>query len=267
VTGPVGRRVRPAHLLVVLLLVLVTGSAATAGSLITGKQIKDGSLTGKDVRDRSLTAGDLAPGTVPDAVAGPSGPAGTMGPAGPIGNDGAPGPEGPVGPRGEPGPQGEAGPPGTSSPVLAARGERVATGCGSTASQTVPASTQGTKLLWRHVAFDNASIIPTACANSGDLVVPEAGLYLVTAAVEWPAAGDAGTRTIGVRTGDSAPFLVADSRANAAGRPLQQSVSTLVRLRAGERIQVWVYNGAQAGLVLDSALFTSNVTLHRVSGG
>lgn len=265
-TGRVGRRVRTGPLLVVLLLVLATGSAATAGSLITGAQVKNGSLTGKDVRDRSLTAGDLAPGAVPSAVPGPSGPAGPVGEAGPRGSDGAPGPEGPAGPRGEPGARGEVGPAGTPPTVLAARGERVATGCG-TAPQTVPPSTQGTKLLWRHVAFDNASIIPTACASSGDLRVPEAGLYLVTAAVEWPAAGDAGTRTVGVRTSDSAPFLVADTRANAPGRPLQQSVTSLVRLTVGDRVQVWVYNGAQEGLNLDPGLFTTNVTLHRVSSG
>lgn len=45
-----------------LLVGSVTG--ATAGSLITGKQIKDGTVTTKDIKDRSLRGTDLANGTV-----------------------------------------------------------------------------------------------------------------------------------------------------------------------------------------------------------
>lgn len=94
---------------------VVTGGSATAASLVTGRQVKDGSvagrdvaggsLTGRDVRDRSLTGSDL------DAsVRGPVGPPGQVGDQG---SPGPSGPTGPAGPTGPPGPAGVAGPPGT----------------------------------------------------------------------------------------------------------------------------------------------------------
>ena len=45
-----------------LLVGSVTG--ATAGSLITGKQIKNSSVTGKDIKDGSLSGGDVAGGSI-----------------------------------------------------------------------------------------------------------------------------------------------------------------------------------------------------------
>jgi hypothetical protein len=67
-----------AALLAGALFASATGGAV-AGSLITGKQIKDGSVTGKDLKDKSVAASDLAA----DArVPGPAGPAGVTGPPG-----------------------------------------------------------------------------------------------------------------------------------------------------------------------------------------
>jgi hypothetical protein len=71
---------------VVALLFVVAGSA-TAASLITGKQVKNGSLTGLDVKDRSLTARDFK-----GSLRGPVGPAGTPGAAGATGATGPAGP-------------------------------------------------------------------------------------------------------------------------------------------------------------------------------
>ena len=101
----------------------VVGGPAGAANLITGKQIKDGtvagrdvangSLTGADVRDGSLTRRDF--GTLPQGPQGPGGPrgaTGARGPAGPVGSTGAPGPTGPTGPqdfRGLRGPNGDRG--------------------------------------------------------------------------------------------------------------------------------------------------------------
>jgi hypothetical protein len=67
-------------------LCLVFGSVggAVAGSMVTGKQIKDGTVTGKDVKDGSLASADLA-----DAAA-----SGAPGPQGAPGAPGAPGPAG-----------------------------------------------------------------------------------------------------------------------------------------------------------------------------
>jgi hypothetical protein len=47
--------------LAALALFLVLGGTATARALITGADVRDGSLTGRDVRDHSLTGDDLAP--------------------------------------------------------------------------------------------------------------------------------------------------------------------------------------------------------------
>jgi hypothetical protein len=47
------------HLVVALVACLACAGTATAATLITGKQVKDGSLTGKDVKDRSLTSHDF----------------------------------------------------------------------------------------------------------------------------------------------------------------------------------------------------------------
>jgi hypothetical protein len=113
----------------VLLLLVVSlgvGGTAAAVSMVTGKQIKDGtvrgrdvgngSLTGADVADRSLTAADFR-----GSVQGPAGPQGAAGPEGAAGPQGPVGPHGAAGPKGDPGPQGPAGPAG-------AKGDKGATG-------------------------------------------------------------------------------------------------------------------------------------------
>ena len=106
-----------AVLLAVLGISLVLGGTAGAVSLVTGKQIKDGtvrsrdigngSLTGADVADKSLTAADFS-GSV-QGPAGPAGPAGAAGPTGPTGPAGPTGPQGPAGPQGPKGDKGSTG--------------------------------------------------------------------------------------------------------------------------------------------------------------
>ena len=74
-------------------LVVGVGGTATAATLITGAQIKDGSVYGRDlangrvsgtdVRDESLTAADFT-----GSLQGPAGPTGPTGPQGPAGASG-----------------------------------------------------------------------------------------------------------------------------------------------------------------------------------
>jgi len=66
-----------AALLAGALFASATGGAV-AGSLITGKQIKNGSVTGKDIKDQSLKTGDLSADTV-TALTGQTGTAGAPG--------------------------------------------------------------------------------------------------------------------------------------------------------------------------------------------
>ena len=94
---PTSMRHRPviAVLVAVIALLLTVGGTAVAASLITGKDVKNGSLTGKDVKDKSLTRKDFK-GSV-SGPAGAAGPAGAQGPAGPAGAAGAAGAAGPAG--------------------------------------------------------------------------------------------------------------------------------------------------------------------------
>jgi hypothetical protein len=102
VTGMVSwmrRRLTYANVLVTALAFLVLAGTSvaqdavtSATALITGKQVKNGSLTGKDVKDHSLTKKDFK-GSVRGAT-GPQGIQGVQGPQGPQGvkgDTGAPG--------------------------------------------------------------------------------------------------------------------------------------------------------------------------------
>ncbi len=87
------RQISPATVIALLALFVSLTGTATAITLITGRNVKDGSLTGKDVRDGSLKKADLERG----ATSGPRGPAG---PAGPAGEPGEPGLRGAKGEEG-----------------------------------------------------------------------------------------------------------------------------------------------------------------------
>jgi hypothetical protein len=78
-------------------------AAASAGAttLITGAQVRDGSLTGADVRDRSLGVRDLT-SRARNSLRGRRGPRGATGAAGPQGDAGPRGGAGPQGPKGDP---------------------------------------------------------------------------------------------------------------------------------------------------------------------
>lgn len=73
-----------------LMLMLSAGAGATAALMITGKQIKNGTVTGKDIKNRSLAAKDLSRAAKIKlrGRVGPAGPAGARGPAGPAGLSG-----------------------------------------------------------------------------------------------------------------------------------------------------------------------------------
>jgi hypothetical protein len=98
------------------LVVAVAATSATARSLITGLQIKNGSIASVDIADGTIKSRDLAPSLrhAQSVVPGPQGPQGAQGeagPQGPKGDAGAQGAQGPTGPQGATGAQGPAGPP------------------------------------------------------------------------------------------------------------------------------------------------------------
>jgi hypothetical protein len=77
----------------VVALSIVGGGVAGAARLITGKQIKDGSITGWDIKNHSLKPVDFK-----GSVRGPRGREGAEGPRGAQGPQGIQGPQGPAGP-------------------------------------------------------------------------------------------------------------------------------------------------------------------------
>jgi hypothetical protein len=81
---------RPRHATIVayLALFVALGGTSYAAIVVTGKNVKDGSLTGKDVRNRSLAGIDLSKSTVKSL----RGQAGARGLQGPKGETGAPAP-------------------------------------------------------------------------------------------------------------------------------------------------------------------------------
>ncbi|WP_157592179.1 hypothetical protein [Solirubrobacter soli] len=107
-------RLRPSPSMVVACaaVVLACGGSAAAATLITGAQIKDGSLTGADVRDGSLTRADLSAEAQTSAT-------GTRGPRGRRGPRGFRGPQGLQGPPGANGTNGAPGAPGAPGSALA----------------------------------------------------------------------------------------------------------------------------------------------------
>jgi hypothetical protein len=83
----------------VMLLALVSAGTATAGKMITGKQIEHGTVTGADIKKGTLNSKHLPDGAKDtlNGAAGQAGPAGLAGPAGPAG------PQGPAGQDGQDG--------------------------------------------------------------------------------------------------------------------------------------------------------------------
>jgi hypothetical protein len=101
---PTSMRHRPvlAVLVAVIALLLTVGGTAVAAKLITGKDVKDGSLTGTDIMNKSLTGKDVKNKslTLKDFKGSVRGPAGAQGPAGSAGAQGLAGSAGATGPAG-----------------------------------------------------------------------------------------------------------------------------------------------------------------------
>jgi hypothetical protein len=93
---------------------LAVATAGTAGvqALITGAQIKDGTIESRDIENGTIRRADIGRGAI-ESLEGDRGPRGAQGPTGPAGVQG---PAGAPGPQGESGPQGAAGAEGSQGP-------------------------------------------------------------------------------------------------------------------------------------------------------
>jgi hypothetical protein len=101
----------------IAVFVALGGSATAATLVVTGRDVRDGSLTGRDIKNGSLTRADLAAGTLRSVGdPGPKGENGTAGPKGESGPQGAKGEAGATGASGERGAAGLAGAQGDRGP-------------------------------------------------------------------------------------------------------------------------------------------------------
>lgn len=170
-------RLTSAHAIAAVALFVSLGSSATAAIVITGKDVKDGSLTTKDVKDSSLLAKDFKPGELPRTnVVGSPGGAGPAGPAGPQGERGPAGETGPAGPQGDPGRDGAAGLAGAKGD-LGPQGEKGAPGATGATGLTGPQGPAGPTGL---------NFARTIVVAPGD--TPQAGGLNLRAAIERAAA-------------------------------------------------------------------------------
>jgi hypothetical protein len=100
--------------IIAVALSLTGGTAYAAHSLITGAEVKDGSLTGADLQKGSLNTSELSGGAIRD-LRGGNGQDGKNGTQGSAGAQGPAGPQGPKGDTGTQGPQGPHGPAGADA--------------------------------------------------------------------------------------------------------------------------------------------------------
>ena len=194
-------RQRPPSAMVIacLALSIALGGTASAAVLITGKEVKDGSLSGRDIANRSLTGLDVRDRSLTplDFNGSVQGPAGTAGPQGPKGDGGQQGPAGASGPQGPKGDRGEQGPAGASGP----------------AGPAGPAGTQGPSGVsgweFRTAGVD---INPRAAASH----------------TQWQVNCPAGKRPLGGGVSVSAPYY---------SQVQESAPATLVR--PGDRVACW----------------------------
>ena len=135
-----------------LVIAAISGvGGATAASLITFRQIKDGTVASVDVKDASLKLVDLKASTR-DALSqpGPTGPQGEQGQVGPTGPQAPAGAAGSAGPQGDAGaigptdPKGDTGPAGPQGPS-GAQGPQGAEGISNVITLALPAGATHTR--------------------------------------------------------------------------------------------------------------------------
>jgi hypothetical protein len=214
-------RISPATVIACIAVVLaLTGSAFAAKALITGSDIKDGSITRADlsrgtVRSLKGRRGPAGAAGVdgfqgPQGPQGSTGPQGPMGPAGPAGRDGARGPigdTGPLGPRGAQGERGERGADGAPGPPGADGASLVYfnfaswrdLGTALTLGSTGPDSTEGSDFSDGGTQVANGQYLAYVTVQFRDPAAADAGveygaarLFLGTSAMDGSNSGPGG---------------------------------------------------------------------------
>ena len=212
----------PSPALVVACVALVVALSGTGYAAVTlarnsvgPAQIRAGAVRSGEVKDRSLRARDFARGQLPR------------------GATGATGAVGPAGPAGAPGPTGASA---LEVVVPAARATRP----GDDAQMVADNST--VKLALTTASYDTAGM-----HSGGTFTAPRAGLYLVEGFARW-FHNPTGIRRIVVHAGSEYASETTVQAATSVLAPTTTSVSTVVRLDAGETAQLEVLQNSGGSL-------------------
>ncbi len=158
----------------VVALASVTAGTAAVQALITGAQIKDGTIASRDIKNGSVGRADLSAVTL-SSLRGRRGPAGAAGPQGATGQQGpqgAPGPQGERGPQGDTGaagPQGAKGDPGAGVHVTGSVADEEDLPASAEEGDAYIVTSTGHLHVWDGTAFVDTGLVRGPAGPQGDV--------------------------------------------------------------------------------------------------
>jgi hypothetical protein len=131
-------------------------------------------------------------------------------------------------------------------------------------NQAIPGNGTLTVLGFIAEEFDTAGLHTTGCSGTpGRLVAPVNGLYEVSAALVWNG-NTTGTRFLGIRKNGTDDLFMVASRIPASADTPEQSVTTLVKLAAGDYVEALASQNSTSSITLDGGFKRTHMAMHWV---